>query len=144
MSINAKTLAATCVAAFTALAAASPALAVSRADQPVQSWSAMAGIPAATLLAEADQWPVSDMAMDDQPYCASDAEISQTLAHDFDETRIERDGANGTELWGSDLMGTWTVVAARNDGTSCIIASGIGFDDARDTDAYYVSAGLGN
>lgn len=142
MSINAKTLAAALAAGTFILGGAAPALAASRADQPVQSWSAMDGTDARTLLRQAQDLPVSDMAVEDQPYCAADAEIHFTLEHDFDETRVETDAQAGTELWGSDSMGTWTMVAPREDGTSCIIASGIGFDEARDTRLYYASAGL--
>lgn len=39
-------------------------------------------------------------------------------------------------------MGTWTLVAPRADETSCIIASGIGFDAERDVETYYRTAGL--
>ena len=51
-------------------------------------------------------------------------------------------GVQGTQLWGSDQLGTWTLVAPRDDQTSCIIASGIGFSDDRSTQAYFQVAGL--
>ncbi|MCG6111113.1 MAG: hypothetical protein MEQ74_02865 [Paracoccus sp.] len=124
-----------------ALLSVTPALSASPA-QPVQGWSAMQGIAPATLLEDIDTLPVSEMAIDDQPYCASDAEIAATLRHDFDEHPVETAGAQGTELWGSDQLGTWTLVAPRADETSCIIASGIGFSDDRSTQAYYTVAGL--
>ena len=39
-------------------------------------------------------------------------------------------------------MGTWTLVATRPDDTSCIIASGIGYDDRKAAEVYYTTAGL--
>lgn len=119
-----------------------PAVSATRPDQPVQAWSAMAGVDAATLLDRAEDLPVSDMAVGDQPYCASDAEIGQTLRHDFNESPVPGDGHGATELWASEQMGTWTLVAPRQDRTSCIIASGIGYDSARDVTVYYRTAGL--
>lgn len=118
------------------------ALASNRADQPVESWSAMAGVEVATLLDQVDDLPLSELAIDDQPYCAADDEIAYTLSHDFAEIPVLTAGLGGTELWASDLMGTWTLVAPRADDTSCIIASGIGFDEDRDANVYYSSAGL--
>lgn len=121
---------------------AMPAAAATRPDQPVQSWSAMAGVDVATLLDRAQDLPISDMAVGDQPFCAPDAEIRQTLRQDFDEAPVPGDGHSATELWASQQMGTWTLVAPRPDATSCIIASGIGYDRSRDVDAYYRAAGL--
>lgn len=126
------------VAALVAL----PAASATRPDQPVQAWPAMAGVDTATLLEQAQDLPVSDMAVGDQPYCAADAEIHQTLQQDFNETPVPADGHAATELWASDQMGTWTLVVPRKDDTSCIIASGIGYDTARDVDVYYQTAGL--
>lgn len=123
-------------------AMAMPAVSATRPDQPVQAWSAMAGVDAATLLEQAQDLPTSDMAVGDQPYCADDAEIHQTLKHDFNEAPVPGDGHAATELWASQQMGTWTLVAPRRDDTSCIIASGIGYDTARDVDVYYSTAGL--
>lgn len=121
---------------------AMPAVSATRPDQPVQAWSAMVGVDAATLLEQAQDLPTSDMAIGDQPYCADDAEIHQTLKHDFDEAPVPGDDHAATELWASEQMGTWTLVAPRRDDTSCIIASGIGYDSARDVDVYYRTAGL--
>lgn len=125
-----------------ALLMAMPAYSAIRPDQPVQAWSAMNGVDTATLLQQAQDMPTSDMAVGDQPYCADNAEIHQTLKHDFSETRVDAKPHDGTELWGSDQMGTWTLVAPRADSTSCIIASGIGFDEGRDVEVYYTTAGL--
>lgn len=121
---------------------AMPAVSATRPDQPVQAWPAMAGVDTATLLQQAEDLPVSDMAVGDQPYCAADSEIHQTLQQDFNETPVPGDGHAATELWASDQMGTWTLVVPRKDDTSCIIASGIGYDTARDVDVYYRTAGL--
>ena len=119
-----------------------PAIAAPRADQRVQGWSAMEGTSPAALVHDIRDLPLSEVALDDQPYCATDTEIAATLSHDFGETPVDSDGAHGTELWGSDLMGTWTLVAPRDDATSCIIASGVGFDDQQAVQAYYTVAGL--
>lgn len=129
------------------LSMAMPAVSATRPDQPVQAWPAMAGVPIEVLLERAQTLPVSDMAAGDQPYCAADAEIHQTLKHDFAESPVAGAGQDTTaqdttELWASDQMGTWTLVAPRADGTSCIIASGIGYDAGRDTDVYFHTAGL--
>ena len=50
--------------------------------------------------------------------------------------------ADGTQLWGSDMMGTWTVLLERGD-THCVIASGIGYQDGVDPGAFYAKVGLG-
>ncbi|MFN3526164.1 MAG: hypothetical protein ACK4YU_08730 [Paracoccus sp. (in: a-proteobacteria)] len=130
------------LAGSVALLMALPSLASARADQPVQSWSAMAGVEVAALLDQVDDLPLSEVAIDDQPYCAVDDEIAHTLNHDFAEQPVLTAGLGGTELWASELMGTWTLVAPRDDDTSCIIASGIGYHDERDAEVYYSSAGL--
>lgn len=146
MSINAKHIVGILVAMALMVAGPLPTLAVpapSQAhQQPVSGWSAMADTDTATLLRQVRNLPLADLAGPDQPYCAAQAEISFTLAHDFDESRIEVDPHAGTVLWGSDSLGTWTMVAPRGDGTSCIIASGIGFDPDRDPARYFASVGL--
>lgn len=124
------------------LLTAMPSLAATPADQPIQGWSAMQGTDTATLLRDVQTMPVSEHATEDQPYCASDAEIAKTLEHDFNELPVHAEEADGTELWGSAQMGTWTLVAARGDKTSCIIASGIGFDGDSSVQVYYDVAGL--
>lgn len=129
------------------LSMAMPAVSATRPDQPVQAWPAMAGVPVEVLLERAQTLPLSEMAAGDQPYCAADAEIHQTLEHDFAEAPVAGTGPaaigqDATELWASDQMGTWTLVAPRVDGTSCIIASGIGYDAGRDVEVYFHTAGL--
>lgn len=143
MTRTAPRLACLGLAGSAALLMALPAVsATPSVDQPVQSWSAMAGVEVAALLEQVDELPLSEAAVDDQPYCAPDAEIAFTLSTDFAEQPVVTAGAGGTELWASDLMGTWTVVAPRADDTSCIIASGIGYNDEREAEVYYSSAGL--
>ena len=85
--------------------------------------------------------PTSDQAAVDQPWCAPDAEVETSLRHDFEEERVASNGRD-TALWGSALMGTWTVVLERPDATSCVIASGIGFRDGTSPDAYFTRVGL--
>ena len=128
-------------AGVVALLSVTPALSASP-NQPVQGWSAMQGIEPAALLEDIQTMPVSEMAVDDQPYCADDAEIAATLEQDFAEHPVDMTGVQGTQLWGSDQLGTWTLVAPRDDQTSCIIASGIGFSDDRSTQAYFQVAGV--
>lgn len=145
MTRNFRRIARLGLAGSVALSMAVPALSLTRpdtAEPQVQAWSAMRDVPAATLLDSAEDLPLSDMAVDDQPYCAENDEIQQTLSHDFAEKPVDQDSRAGAELWGSSQMGTWTLVAARADDTSCIIASGIGYRTGRDVEIYYVTAGL--
>jgi hypothetical protein len=142
MTRNAFRLARPLMAGSVALLMALPAYAAIRADRPVQAWSAMEGVSVPALLQQAQDLPISDMAIDDQPYCAEDAEIQQTLQHDFNEKPVDASQHAGTQLWGSQQMGTWTLVAPRADDTSCIIASGIGYQQGRDVKVYYRTAGL--
>lgn len=118
-----------------------PAQSATRPDQPTQAWSAMAGVAIPALLRQAQDLPTSDMAIGDQPYCAQDTEIHHILQQDFSEKPVDS-AHQGTELWGSDQMGTWTLVAPRPDETSCIIASGIGYKSGTDVEVYYETAGL--
>lgn len=129
------------IAGAVALLSVTPALSASP-TQPIQGWSAMQGVTPAALVVDIRTMPVSEVATDDQPYCATDAEIAATLRQDFDEHPIELTGAQGTQLWGSDDLGTWTLVAPRDDQTSCIIASGIGFSDDHGAQAFFTVAGL--
>lgn len=63
----------------------------------------------------------------DEPYCDVRVTVTETLANDFQETRVtapeERDGIF-VELWASDRLGTWTMLATRADGISCVIETG--------------------
>lgn len=66
----------------------------------------------------------------DDPYCDTAAKVEATLQHDFEESREQTwsIGAGlSADLWTSDLMGTWTLVHRKDDGTSCIASSGFGW-----------------
>lgn len=109
--------------------------------QPVKGWSAVAGMSGAEVLHMARGLPQGADAAADQPWCDSAAAVQQSLNAEFDERMVTR-RADGTQLWGSDLMGTWTVVLARADQTNCIIASGIGYQDGANPGTYYAQVGL--
>ena len=63
----------------------------------------------------------------DEPYCDLRVTVTETLANDFHETRVtvpeERDGIL-VELWASERLGTWTMLATRADGISCVVETG--------------------
>ncbi len=132
-------------AALLALALALPAAAAvtSRADsqENPHSWSAIAGMAPQAVAELAQTLPLSDAATGDQPWCDRRAEVAQTLTHDFGEEKVAT-GAQGVALWGSDLMGTWTMVLDRADATSCVIASGIGYSDTTSPQVFFTQAGL--
>lgn len=107
-----------------------------------RGWSAIAGMDPRAVRDMARGLPLSDQAMGDQPWCARDAEIETALQDDFDEQKIATN-ARDTALWGSEVMGTWTVVLQRDDATSCVIASGIGFSRAVNPQTYFTKVGLG-
>ena len=68
-------------------------------------------------------------------YCDARIVVAGTLRHDFAETpRLVAVTAEGMtmELWGSEVMGTWTVVHHGGDGISCIVTSGQGWTSATD------------
>ncbi|WP_199259913.1 hypothetical protein [Paracoccus binzhouensis] len=106
-----------------------------------RGWSAIAGMDPRAVREMARSLPLSDQAAGDQPWCDRKAELERTLRHDFGESEVAV-GSDGTTLWGSALMGTWTVVFERPDATSCVIASGIGFSDAANPALFFVKAGL--
>lgn len=113
-------------------------------DVQPRGWSAVAGSDTASVMEMAATLPAGDMGEGDTPYCDADPEIARTLSHDFGESLIDGakiDGRNA-QLWGSPVLGTWTLVLARPDATSCIVASGIGFRDNTNPDLYYARAGL--
>lgn len=115
----------------------------SRSDNAAQprGWSAVAGMDPRAVREMARTLPLSEQATGDQPWCGHDAEIEASLTHDFGETKVSTN-ARDTALWGSEMMGTWTVVLERADATSCVIASGIGFDTAASPQAYLTNVGL--
>ncbi|MDP3339131.1 hypothetical protein [Frigidibacter sp.] len=63
----------------------------------------------------------------DEPYCDVRVTVTEKLTNDFEETRVsapqERDGIF-VELWASDRLGTWTMLATRADGIACVIETG--------------------
>lgn len=72
----------------------------------------------------------------DEPHCGTHALLTNTLADDFAEQPVERRVVAPDmklELWASSLMGTWTMVHTGDDGISCIIASGTGWDSQDQT-----------
>ncbi|MEF9601177.1 hypothetical protein O4J55_02145 [Paracoccus sp. PXZ] len=106
-----------------------------------RGWSAIAGMDPRAVREVARTLPLSENAVDDQPWCDRKAELERTLRHDFGESKVAS-GGEGTTLWGSQVMGTWTVVFERPDATSCVIASGIGFSDGTNPEVFFVKAGL--
>lgn len=109
-----------------------------------RGWSAIEGSDAAALIGHADSYGTGGDAAPGDPYCDASKTIARTLSHDFGETLVQdaKLGRAVTQLWGSDLMGTWTLVMARDDEVSCVIASGIGFRTDVDPRTFYVQAGL--
>ena len=135
-------------AALLALALAAPALPVAAAITTQgdnlaspRGWSAMAGMTPRAVAAMAQSLPLSENTTDDQPWCDHQIEIEETLTHDFGEEKVAA-GAQGVALWGSDLMWTWTMVLERQDATSCVIASGIGYRDGASPQLFFSKAGL--
>lgn len=109
--------------------------------QPVKGWSAVAGLSGAEVLDMARTLPRTADAAGDRPWCDTAATVQQSLDAEFDERMVTRRD-DGTQLWGSDVMGTWTVLLARADQTNCIIASGIGYQDGANPGTYYAQVGL--
>lgn len=66
----------------------------------------------------------------DQPFCDSTDKVTDTLSADFAETK-QQTWVQGTDmtlqLWGSDVMGTWTLVHVAQDGIACVVSSGTGW-----------------
>lgn len=115
----------------------------SRSDEAAgpRGWSAVAGMDPRAVREMARGLPLSEQATGDQPWCGKDAEVEASLTHDFGETKVTTN-ARDTALWGSNVMGTWTVVLERPDATSCVIASGIGFEQDASPQAYFTNVGL--
>ncbi len=109
-----------------------------------RGWSAVEGSDAATLASHVDDYKAGDQAEPGEPYCDAAPTITETLSHDFGEALVSdtKLGADVTQLWGSDVMGTWTLVVARQDDLSCVIASGIGYTSGANPDLFFAQAGL--
>ena len=86
--------------------------------------------------------PVASEADGDQPWCDRSATVRDALRTEFEEQMVTRH-SDGTQLWGSDVMGTWTVVLSRPDDTQCVIASGIGYAAGENPATYLAKVGLG-
>lgn len=119
-----------------------------RAGQPVpRVWAAMAGADTPSVISMIANQPAQSLVPElnpDEPYCDLRTTLTQTLSHDFGEHLVQTksQGPDGTELWGSDLMGTWTLVYHRQDGVACVIASGTGYSDGANPAVYYTQAGI--
>lgn len=110
-------------------------------EAAVKGWTAVAGMSGPEVLSLAKTLPVVTEAQGDQPWCDQAAAVRDALKSEFDENLVTRRG-DGTQLWGSDTMGTWTVVLSRGDNTQCVIASGIGYQDGANPMAFYAKVGL--
>lgn len=111
------------------------------AGTPVKGWTAVAGLSGPAVMELARTLPVATEADGDQPWCDQSGVVRSALASEFDESLVTH-RADGTQLWGSDMMGTWTVVLDRADNTQCVIASGIGYQDGTDPATFYSKVGL--
>ena len=109
-----------------------------------RSWSAVAGADTASVIRMAEDLDAGAGIGAEAPYCDANPEIARTLSQDFGESIVDdsRVGGADTQLWGSPAMGTWTLVLAREDRVSCIVASGTGYADNVNPDIFYAEAGL--
>lgn len=142
-SLGRLAIAAAFVSATALTGTSSFAAITSKADNQAnpRGWSAIAGMDTRQVLEIARNLPLSQETQDDQPYCDRAPEMARTLQQDFDEKLVAH-GNDDTSLWGSTLMGTWTLVLNRPDRTSCVIASGIGYSAHTSPMLYYHQAGL--
>ncbi len=129
-------------AALPAAAAQAAALARSTAEGPVRGWTSVAGMTGPEVVQLARHLPVETDPDSDKPWCDAAPVVQSALTAEFEETMVAR-RADGTSLWGSDAMGTWTVLLERADTTHCVIASGIGYRDGVDPGSLYARVGLG-
>lgn len=110
-------------------------------DANPRGWSAVAGMDTRAVREMARTLPRGPEKGDDRPWCDRSDIVAQTLRHDFAEKRIAV-ASGDTVLWGSEVMGTWTMVLDRPDATSCVIASGVGFRSGENPQDWFVRAGL--
>ena len=132
------------LAAATALSVTAAQSAVETAPDnagAVKGWTAVAGLSGPAVVKLARTLPLSTEAGGDQPWCDHSAAVRNSLQSEFDENIVAR-RADGTQLWGSDMMGTWTVVLDRADDTQCVVASGIGYSDGSDPATFLSKVGL--
>lgn len=111
-------------------------------SEPVKGWTAVAGLSGPAVIEIARKLPVARDTAEDKPWCDHAGVVDKALRTEFDEAPVTK-RADGTQLWGSSVMGTWTVVLARADNVQCIIASGIGYEDGTDPTTFYSKVGLG-
>lgn len=123
-------------------AAQAAALARSAPAGPVRGWTSVAGMTGPEVVQLARHLPVETDPGSDRPWCDAAPVVQSALAAEFEETMVAR-RADGTSLWGSDAMGTWTVLLERADSTHCVIGSGIGYRDGVDPGSLYARVGLG-
>lgn len=136
------TLAALTAAAAMSVTAAQSAIETAPANAPVKGWTAVAGMSGPAVVKLAHNLPSATEADGDKPWCDSSAAVRSALKSEFNESLVtHRD--DGTQLWGSDLTGTWTLTLTRADDTQCVIASGIGYQDGADPATFYSKVGLG-
>lgn len=68
----------------------------------------------------------------DQPFCDTAESLTDTLAHDFAEvekTAWVQGQDMAMQLWGSEIMGTWTLLHVGGDGIACVVSSGTGWTE---------------
>ncbi|MDO5370480.1 hypothetical protein [Paracoccus sp. (in: a-proteobacteria)] len=130
------------IAAIPVSAAQSAILPSPALNAPVKGWTAVAGLSGPEVVELARTLPLETEASGNMPWCDAAPVVSAALKSEFEENLIAR-RADGTQLWGSGLMGTWTVLLERADDTNCVIASGIGYQDGVDPGAFYAKVGLG-
>lgn len=128
-------------AAFAVVPAQSAILSSPTLNAPVRGWTAVAGLSGPEVVELVRTLPVETEASGHLPWCDAAPVVNAALSTEFEENLVAR-RADGTQLWGSDLMGTWTVLLARGDDTNCVIASGIGYQDGVDPGAFYAKVGL--
>ncbi len=141
-SVARLSVAAALIAAFSVTAAQSAVEPAPHDAGPVKGWTAVAGLSGPAVLALARTLPVASEADGDQPWCDRSATVRDALRTEFEEQMVTRH-SDGTQLWGSDVMGTWTVVLSRPDDTQCVIASGIGYAAGENPATYLAKVGLG-
>lgn len=89
--------------------------------------------PAPPALVPGDEAPL-DHALT-ETYCDLHTVVAQTLQDDFaEEPRLAALTGTGLrmEFWVSDLLGTWTLVHRGRDGISCIVTSGMDWQEGAD------------
>ena len=136
-------IASACGAAIALTGAPTLAAITSRSDNLAnpRGWSAVAGMDVQAVIDLAGRLPTITENEPDEPYCAPSGDLAEILREDFDEVLVAH-GTQETSLWGSQAMGTWTLTLNRQDETSCVVASGIGFSPNANPMRFYHQAGM--